>query len=241
MMPKPRLLVHVEGQTEEAFVNVILAPHLVGVGYASVSARIVGNARNRDRRGGIRRWDAVCQDIVRHLREDRTCIATTMVDYYALPASGPGAWPGRADAARHATTSQRAETVESALLEDIVRKMGSGFDTRRFEPFIAMHEYEGLLFSNCHTLAMALENAELTLELEVTRSAFDTPEDINDSPETAPSKRIEALMESVGQRYEKPYHGVLALEMISLQKVRDECPHFAQWVRRLENRVAAGP
>lgn len=49
-----RLLVHVEGQTEESFVNEILAPHLYGnFGYSSVSARLLGNARQRNRRGGI--------------------------------------------------------------------------------------------------------------------------------------------------------------------------------------------
>ena len=42
-----QLLVHVEGQTEETFVNEVLAPHLHGFGLASVSARLFGNARQR--------------------------------------------------------------------------------------------------------------------------------------------------------------------------------------------------
>ena len=33
-----RLLVHVEGETEETFVNEILLPYLSGVGYTSVFA-----------------------------------------------------------------------------------------------------------------------------------------------------------------------------------------------------------
>jgi len=51
----PRLLIHVEGQTEEAFVNEVLGDHLLSVGYEYVAARIIGNARLRRRRGGIRR------------------------------------------------------------------------------------------------------------------------------------------------------------------------------------------
>src|SRR5256885_1583241 len=47
-----RLLIHVEGETEETFVNEVLAPHLLSFGYESVSARLIGNARQRDRRGG---------------------------------------------------------------------------------------------------------------------------------------------------------------------------------------------
>ena len=38
-----RLLVHVEGQTEETFVKDVLAPHLHRRGYASVAARLVGS------------------------------------------------------------------------------------------------------------------------------------------------------------------------------------------------------
>jgi hypothetical protein len=49
-----RLLVHVEGQTEESFVKEVLREYLVTKGYDSVGARIVGNARLRRRRGGIR-------------------------------------------------------------------------------------------------------------------------------------------------------------------------------------------
>src|SRR5712692_3170489 len=94
-----RLLIHVEGQTEEDFVNEVLRDHLVSKGYHSVEARIVGNARLRQRRGGIRPWPSVRTDIVNHLLEDPGCVATTMVDYYGLPQKGPASWPGRARAA----------------------------------------------------------------------------------------------------------------------------------------------
>src|SRR5882724_4110394 len=93
-----RLLIHVEGETEESFVNEVLADHLYGCGYESVSARLVGNARLRERRGGIRAWLSARKDIISHLKEDRGCFATTMVDYYGLPQTGEKAWPGRAEA-----------------------------------------------------------------------------------------------------------------------------------------------
>ena len=107
-----RLLVHVEGETEEDFVNEILARHLISRGYESVGARIIGNSRQRDRRGGIRAWPAVKEDIVRHLRQDQGCVATTMVDYYGLPLNGARAWPGRAAASARAREF-KASTVES--------------------------------------------------------------------------------------------------------------------------------
>src|SRR5687767_1727818 len=90
-----RLLIHVEGETEEAFVNEVLRPHLSAHGFTNVSARLMGNARQRDRRGGIRSWEHAKRDILNHLREDQGCLVTTMVDYYGLPSAGAGAWPGR--------------------------------------------------------------------------------------------------------------------------------------------------
>jgi hypothetical protein len=109
-----RLLVHVEGETEEYFVNEVLSDHLIRCGYSVVSARIVGNSSLRDRRGGIRTWETVRKDIVRHLRQDAGAIASTMVDYYALPQS----WPGRPEAPQRNFASEKAETVERALQAD---------------------------------------------------------------------------------------------------------------------------
>ena len=116
-----------EGQTEESFVNEVLRDHLVSKGYHSVEARIVGNARVRQRRGGICPWPSVRTDIMNHLREDQGCVATTMVDYYALPYKGPGMWPGRADATRLRTIEEKGRCVQDALLEDLITVMGSRF------------------------------------------------------------------------------------------------------------------
>ena len=103
-----RLHVHVEGQTEEGFVNRVLLPHLVGgFGYAIVSARLLGNPRSRLRRGGIRSWASVRKEIIRHLQTDREALATTMVDYYGLP---PDTWPGR-DASMQAPFVEKAAVV----------------------------------------------------------------------------------------------------------------------------------
>ena len=49
-----RLLVLVEGQTEEAFVKRVLAGHLYACGYHQVTAKILGKPRLRNQRGGIR-------------------------------------------------------------------------------------------------------------------------------------------------------------------------------------------
>lgn len=224
-----RLLVHVEGETEETFVNEILAPHLCGYGYRKVSARLVGNARLRDRRGGIRAWSAVRNDILNHLREDPGCSATTMVDYYALPRSGGKEWPGRADAGL-LPFAQKSPSVNAALHADICRDMGGRFNPQRFIPFVMMHEFEGMLFSDCERFASGIGQPPLTTKFQAIRNQFNSPEEINDSPLTAPSKRVQDLVPG----YEKPLLGTLAILEIGLEPIRRECPHFALWLAQLE-------
>jgi hypothetical protein len=224
-----RLLIHVEGEAEETFVGEVIRPHLLNFGYDHVSARLLGNARQRDRRGGIKAWIAVKKDILNHLRQDRDCIATTMVDYYALPATGQKAWPGRAEAIAKAF-SNKAETVQSALHAEICHEMGSGFNPVRFIPFVIMHEFEALLFSDCKSFAKGVGRTDLLASLQEIRDSFDTPEQINDSDLTAPSKRILDLMPG----YQKPLHGNLAALEMGLTPMRDECTFFGKWIELLE-------
>jgi len=224
-----RLLVHVEGQTEETFVNRILAPHLYQQGYTLVRARLLGNARQRVRRGGIRSWISVRDDIVNHLKEDPSCLVTTMVDYYGLPRSGDKAWPGR-ERAGALPFLQKAPTVHAALLADISVAMGGSFNAARFVPYVMMHEFEGLLFSDPNRFGEGIGRPDLAPRLRAIRAGFTSPEEINDSPITSPSKRVEALIPG----YDKPLMGVLAAEKIGLQAIRAECPLFRQWLEHLE-------
>ena len=224
-----RLLVHVEGETEESFVNEVLAPHLLEYGYEKVSARLIGNARQRDRRGGIRAWSAVRRDILNHLREDADCLSTTMVDYYALPQTGGAVWPGRA-AADNCIFEDKAETVQAALLADVCEELGGNFDSNRFVPYVMMHEFEGLLFSNPTRFGQGIGRPDLSPQFQAIRDSFSTPEEINDSPQTAPSKRIIQLFPT----YQKPLMGTLAILAIGLESIRQECPLFRNWVDLLE-------
>ena len=218
------LVVHVEGQTEERFVDALLAPHLVAGGYSEVRAGFIGGMQ-----GGITSWTIAQRDIVNHLEEDPDCVATTMVDYYGLPATGASSWPGRVQASR-LPFADKAPTIEHALLASVLQQMGPGFDRSRFVPYVMMHEFEALLFSDCHAFARGILRPELGPVFQQIRDAFGSPEEIDDSRITAPSKRIEALVSG----YQKPVMGTLAAENIGLETMRDACPHFGQWIARLE-------
>lgn len=226
-----RLLVLVEGETEETFVKELLAPHLYNKGFSKVSAKLMGNARKRNRRGGIKRWPGVREEIIRHLNTDKNLYVSTMVDYYALPRGedNPNAWPGRFQA-NSLNFDEKAQHIEAELQKDLAIYSPKSLNVERFIPYIMMHEFEGLLFSDCKELATSIAREDLATAFQNIRDRYPTPEEINDSPQTHPSQRIKDLM----PEYQKPLYGNLAAIAIGLEKFRKECRGFRRWLERIE-------
>lgn len=112
-------------------------------------------------------------------------------------------------------------------------EVGHGFKRVRFVPFVVMHEFEGLLFSDCARFSSSIGRPDLEPRFRAIRDEFESPEEINDSPDTAPSKRVEELVPG----YDKPLLGTLAVLEIGLARIRQECPHFNDWIKQLESLV----
>jgi hypothetical protein len=108
--------------------------------------------------------------------------------------------------------------------------MGHSFDPKYLIPYIQMHEFEALLFSDPVKCSAGLYEAQIAEPMQRIRDQFPSPEHINDGPETAPSKRILGLF----HRYDKPLYGCLACHEIGIRTIRQECYHFDEWVTRLE-------
>ena len=122
--------------------------------------------------------------------------------------------------------------MEQAILADVSKELGR---PPRFVPYVVMHEFKGLLFSAPDRFAHSIGKPGLAPEFQAIRESFETPEDINDSPDTAPSKRILKLYKG----YQKPLMGPTALEQIGLDTVRGVCPLFDRWVEALERQARA--
>ncbi|MFN7201291.1 MAG: DUF4276 family protein [Aphanizomenon sp.] len=69
--------------------------------------------------------------------------------------------------------------------------------------------------------------------LKTIADSYETPELINDSRETAPSKRIIAQFPDYERA--KSTVGSLLAESIGLEVIRNKCPHFNSWLLRLES------
>jgi hypothetical protein len=115
-------------------------------------------------------------------------------------------------------------------VKELQEEMERYFDAPRFRAFLTLHEFEGLLFSKPALIAAALDQPSAESRLNDIRAGFATPEDINDRPEFTPSKRLMSILVA----YQKPAHGSRIASRIGLEVIRQECPHFNEWLSILE-------
>jgi hypothetical protein len=148
-----------------------------------------------------------------------------MLDYYRLPSD----FPGMNTRPSHGTPIQRVTHVECA----IAKNLG---EPPNFVPFLALHEFEAWLFSSLTELPRTLTEPRKQKEFEAIRASVATPEDINERSEFAPSKRIANLFPA----FKKALHGPTIAARIGLDRIRNECPHFNDWLKKLEAFAAVG-
>lgn len=227
-----RLNILVEGQTEEAFVRDVLAPHLNSRS-VFVNCRRVETSRRKEKltgqltifRGGIVSYAKIRNDVLRWLKEDPAAFVTTMIDVYALPLDFPGIEEAKA----------KIDPYEKvAALE---QSFGQNIAYRQFIPHLQLYEYESLLFSDINVTdsGMSLFDGRSRIqELQEIRNQFETPEHIDDGVLTAPSKRLQRIFPA----YDKLLFGPLIAASIGVAKLREQCLHFAEWLTQLESLVS---
>lgn len=215
-----RVLILVEGQTEERFVKDVLQPHLWARDvHTEPKLATTGRPKQGGHfKGGIVGFGKVERDLRNLLRDRDVALVTTMIDLYGLPSD----FPGRKEVRAGIPAAQQVVELERALEKHI--------NDSRFRAFYLLHEFEGLLFSKPEVIAQVLMAPKLISKLQAIRLDFPTPEDINNEPQTAPSKRILDLLPG----YRKPIYGAEICKEIGLHTLRAECPHFAQWLGLME-------
>lgn len=144
---------------------------------------------------------------------------TTLFDLYALP----GNFPGKGDPVYQGMLSglQKAAFLEAELAQDVGQ--------RNFIPNLLVHEFEALLFVRIDAFEAWIDDEENLASLHEVRVGT-APEEINDGPQTAPSKRILAAWPA----YQKTLHGPLIACDIGLDAIRAACPHFDGWLKKIE-------
>ena len=207
------LAIVVEGRTEEEFVKKVLKGHLVEH-HVDATPIIVGQGKTRQKKGGNVTVENLTDKMAK-LTHDFGAI-TTLVDFYGFRN-------------RPTDSIEELEKLITARMKEKV--LPARWRDDRMFAYVQRHEFEGLLFSDVKAFAKANVTEKVISSLADIRSGYGSPEDINDSLLTAPSKRITKLIPG----YSKVEHGPLVAESIGLDSIREQCPRFACWLRRLES------
>jgi hypothetical protein len=217
-----RIIIVCEGQTEQSFCCDVLQPHFNHLGiyidYPTIKKTV----------GGIVKWAELKKQIEGHLKAEGSVFVTTLIDYYGINTDHQ--YPQWGQAQVHVDKYTAITRISNAMLSDVAHNLQN-----RFIPYIQLHEFEGLLFSDIKVFENSFEASEFKNYpyLVATTEQYSNPELINTGKETAPSKRLSTAI----KMYSKVVYGSLIAQEIGLPTIRAKCPGFNAWITRLENIV----
>lgn len=212
-----RLIIICEGPTEQAFCNDILRDHFLPKGILLDAPTI------KHSNGGIVAWETLKKQIITHLNEGN-CIVSLFVDYYRIRDSYN--FPGWMNSKSITDIYDRMRYLFEQMSLDIEINLRS-----RFIPYIQLHEFEGLLFSDISVFPNNFTKDELDFSLlETAVKSAHTPEEINNGPNTAPSERLKRAIKG----YDKIVYGSCLASDIGLKTIREKCILFNEWIEKLE-------
>jgi predicted ATP-binding protein involved in virulence len=209
----------VEGRTEELFIKQIMAPYL-----AEKNIFVIPTILSKPgEKGGDVKFSRAQKDIESYLKQRNDTYITTLIDYYGIKE-----WPGYEESKKVTDFRQKSKIFCDCTLEKVSCLFEKHNVKQRFIPYVSMHEFEALFFSDVEILASCLNVQREKIEENIRKLL---PEEINDNRETAPSKRLK----SFSANYTKINLGLNIAKNIGIQKMREKCVLFDKWVSRLEN------
>lgn len=204
-----RLIIVCEGETEQEFCKDVLQDYFlekdIQIAYPTI----------KKTHGGIVGWDTLKKQIENHLKQEKNAYVTTFIDFYALPSDYPN------------YSRTNIDAMEQGMKADIDSSL-----SHRFVPYIQRHEFECFIFCSMDVMRRNFKPEEANFaELENIASTFAANvEDINNSRDTAPSKR---LLKNI-KGYNKVVYGACIAQEIGLNKIREKCPRFDAWINELK-------
>lgn len=208
--------IYCEGQTEESFVNEILSPYLANL-MIFVTPIVCTTKRTVSTkfRGGVNDYNKIKHELTILCKSHKNEFVTTMFDYYGMPSNTPMIDCANPD------LYNRIDIIEQAINKDI------GINNCSFN--FMLHEFEGILFSSPRTFELIAES-KIVDKIQDMRNEVSSPEHINNSPETAPSKRLEKLIPN----YAKIRNGTILSKSMGIDVILQECRHFSNWIEKIK-------
>lgn len=212
-----RVYILCEGQTEEAFINELLGPYFANLSiYVTPIICTTKRTTTKKFKGGVSDYKKIKTELAILCKQHKNEKITTMFDYYAMPPNTPNIGCAEKD------LYKRIELIEEAINKDIEHQ-NCFFN-------LILHEFEGMLFSSPDSFT-EITDVETVEKIREMRNEAISPEHINNSPETAPSKRLESLIPN----YAKVKNGTLLSKSIGIDILMQECQHFARWVEKIKS------
>ncbi len=209
------IIIVVEGDTEEEFIKQTLLPYLNQYGIYDVRPIKATTSK------GLH-YQKFRNDVMRYLRQESDILVSSLIDFYRIPSS----FPNFSELKTLSQASQKVAKLEEGIAADI--------NDSRFMPYIQLHEFEALLFTSDEGFAALFDsNSQILSEVKQIIEAYKNPEDINDGPTTAPSKRLRRIIPG----YDKVLYGNLIIEEHGIDLTLQKCPRFKEWINTLINRM----
>ena len=215
-----RLLMLVEGQSEEVFVKRTLAPYLAERQVYVQPPIVLWTKRlasGGGYRGGVSDWNQIRRSL-NPLTRDSDAWVTTLLDLYGLPED----FPGYREAHEPGDARQRVATLQQSFMEAIGHP--------RFVPFLALHEFEAWVFAGPDVVADHFSTPGLAARVRQASQQAGNPELIDLGDSSHPKARLQGM----NTGYKQSADGPTLLEKIGIDAIRRACPHFAGWLKRLE-------
>ena len=216
-----RVLIIAEGQTEEKFLKNIVFPYFYNKELFNIDVTILPSkitASGKRFKGG----DVKSEKIITYAKKlISSAYVTTFIDYYGINENFIGY--------QKSLKCPRIEDKKNCLEHSLINE----FNHRKFFPYIQMFEFEGLLFSDVNSFIFIEDNQDKINKISNEIKDFETPEHINNSKLTAPSKRLEKWYPSYG----KTTDGIIVAESIGMTTLLNSCPFFSDWINKIGTKL----
>jgi len=204
-----RVALSVEGQTENEFCKKVLTPFFrkYSIEMTPIVVTTSKDKCGRKHKGGCITIDRIKSEIQKLLPSYD--YVTTFYDFYGF-------------------SNRPSDDIDE--LEKIIYEK---FNNVKLVPYIQKYEFETLLFSKPEYFTDYFGNDKVTKAMQLIINEYIDIEHINDSVETAPYKRLEALFELEGEQYNKVFHGEGIAYDIGLNEIMLHAKRFNNWIEKI--------
>jgi hypothetical protein len=178
------------------------------------------NAYSRDRKGGTVTFEICIKNVRRFLNGATHCEKVFLIyDLYGLHNSFNAGYTGRTNDV-------------DAKVNFLVNKLETEINNPKFKFILQVHEFEAFLFADPSKIVKHYNTEDKLPEFLSILSTFkDQPELINDSIETAPSKRIINIFPQY--EFGKTSDGVVIAKNIGIDTIRNKCKRFDSFCKMI--------